>query len=156
MALLRQQVGMGSLLHGVQASRSMEIGSKEAQMVENALGRLLEDAVNSSCKLAIVMLFAEDAGLAANEHQLSRRLCRDIWSVEQALSELVGDGVLINLDGLYRFQPDLKHAEGLRQLLRVYDEPVGRQEVVRIVSDLDRYAPYREMLKRQRVEIVSA
>jgi hypothetical protein len=156
MALLRQQVRMGSLLHGVHASRSMKIGSKEAHMVGNALGRLLEDAVNSSCKLAIVMLFAEDAGLVADEHQLSRRLCRDIWSVEQALSELVSDAVLINLDGSYRFQPDVKYAEGLRQLLQVYDEPEGRQEIVRIVSDLDRYAPYREMLRRQRVEIVSA
>ena len=123
-------------------------------MLETGIRRLLEDAVNTSCKLAIVMVYAQQAGMSTTPGQMSQRLCRDIWSMETAMQELAEDGVLDERDGRYRLCPAPRHREALVQLLTVYDEPVYRQEIVQLVGDLDRYAPYRELMKNQ-VTIVS-
>jgi len=123
-------------------------------MLETGIRRLLEDAVNTSCKLAIVMVYAQQAGMSATPGQMSQRLCRDIWSMETAMQELAEDGVLEERDGRYRLCPSPRHREALARLISVYDEPVYRQEIVGLVGDLDRYAPYREIMKNQ-VTIVS-
>ena len=116
-------------------------------MLETGIRRLLEDAVNTSCKLAIVMVYAQQAGMSATPGQMSQRLCRDIWSMETAMQELTEDGILAEDDGQYRLCPSPRHRESLERLISVYDEPVYRQEIVGLVGDLDRYAPYREIMK---------
>ena len=124
-------------------------------MVEADLQRLLEDAVNTSCKLAIVMQYAEHADLSATPTQVSQRLCRDIGSIEQALDELAHDGILTGSGHEYQYGPNPRRRHQLRLLIAAYDEPLCRQEIMSIVADLDRYAPYRDIFKRQRVEIIS-
>ena len=123
-------------------------------MLETGIRRLLEDAVNTSCKLAIVMVYAEQEGTSTTPKQMSRRLCRDIWSIETAMQELTEGGILAEDDGQYRLCPSPRHREPLERLISVYDEPVYRQEIVELLGDLDRYAPYRELMKNQ-VTIVS-
>ena len=125
-------------------------------MLDPCLRRLLEEAVNTSCKLTLVMLYAEQPDISATPEQISQRLCRDVWSVEQALRELEDDGILVCCKEEYRYLPTGEHGAELAQLLDAYDEPLRRQEIMRIVDDLDRYAPYREMLEHQAVTIVSS
>ena len=124
-------------------------------MLDASLRRLLEEAVNSSTKLAIVLLLAERKELAATAPEISRRVCRDIWSVETALREIADDGIIACADGQFAYRPTQTWRDALDRLLAVYDEPLLRQEIVSIVGELDRYAPYREALNNRRVTILS-
>lgn len=122
-------------------------------MLDPGVRRLLEEAINTSTKLAIVLLYTGQQVVAATPAQISQRLCRDIWSVEEALDELVQDGVLLRSGNLCAYRPAPKWTDSMRRLLATYDEPLRRQEIVRLVSDLDRYAPYRGMLTRRIVPV---
>ena len=115
-------------------------------MLDSSLRRLLEEVVNTSTKLAIVLLYAEHERLSATPSQILQRVCRDIWSVEKALRELAADGILVAHDGQYRYRPAPQWREALTRLLAAYDEPLRRDEIMRVVGELDRYAPYREAL----------
>ena len=124
-------------------------------MVDANLRGLLEEVVNTSGKLAIVLLFAQQQRLSTTPKQMSRRVYRDIWSVEKALHELAEDGILVHADGQYTYQPIPELHESLGQLLDCYDEPLCRPELMQIVGDLERYAPYRDVLENQRVTVLS-
>ncbi len=124
-------------------------------MLDSSLRRLLEDAVNTSTKLAIVLLYTGQKRLSATAAQISQRLCRDIWSVEQALQELTDHGILVVEGGQYRYRPAAQWSDGLARLVTTYDEPLRRQEIMRIVDDLDRYAPYRDVLNNRSVIVFS-
>jgi hypothetical protein len=117
-------------------------------MLETGIRRLLEDAVNTSCKLAIVMVYAQHAKLSATPAQISQRLCRDIWSIEAAMQELAQDGILRDDGGHYRMCPAAEHDGALARLLAVYDEPTRRQAIVQLLGELDTYAPYRKLLEK--------
>lgn len=116
---------------------------KEDLMLDERVQAVLEEAVNTSTKLAIVLMFAEQPNLIATSSQLQQRVCRDIWSVKQALDELVEAGVLRVCGGSYGIMPGIHRA--LTLLLRAYDEPLGRQEIIRTVADLESYAPFRDI-----------
>ena len=120
-------------------------------MLDSSLRRLLEEAINTSTKLAIVLLYAGQPRLATTPQQMSQRICRDIWSVEQALQELAEDGILQCERGEYRYRPAARWSEALAQFVTTYDEPLRRQEIVHLVDELDRYAPYRDDLNNRRV-----
>ena len=122
-------------------------------MLEPGLRRLLDEAINTSTKLAIVLLYANQRLVSATPAQISQRLCRDIWSVEEALDELAEDGILQCHSGLYTYRPASRWAESLRRLFATYDEPLRRQEIMRVVSDLDSYAPYRSMINNRIVSV---
>ena len=125
-------------------------------MLESNLRRLLEEAVNTSLKLAIVMLYAEPKQrFSGTAVQISTRLCRDIWSVENALLELTEDGILAQVDGKFHYKPVPEWREALARLFTTYDEPLRRQEIMRVVSELDSYAPYREVFKDRIVTVFS-
>src|SRR5688500_3987810 len=99
-------------------------------MLDASLRRLLEEVVNTSTKLAIVLLYAEHERLSATPSQILQRVCRDIWSVEKALRELAADGILVAQDGQYRYRPAPQWREALTRLLSAYDEPFRRQEIM--------------------------
>ncbi len=124
-------------------------------MLDSTLRRLLEEVVNSSTKLAIVVLYAGQRRLVAAPADISQRVCRDIWSVQEALQELADDGILMRIDGCYHYAPAPKWHDGLARLMTTYDEPLRRQEIMRIVGDLDRYAPYRDMFRNGAVTVFS-
>jgi hypothetical protein len=122
-------------------------------MLDHSLRHLLEEAINTSTKLTIVLLFASNKNLSATPAQVSLRLCRDIWSVEEALIELAEAGILAETGGVYRYRPVHSWTDSLGRLLTTYDEPLRRQEIVRVVGDLDRYAPYRHLLNSRIVPV---
>ena len=125
-------------------------------MLDHSLRPLLDEAVNTSLKLAIVLLFADQDRLSATPKEVSKRVCRDIWSVEAALRELADDDILLSCDGRYLYAPAPQWHAGLAALLSVYDDPLLRLEIMRVVGELDRYAPYRDVLDNPGVTIFSA
>ena len=122
-------------------------------MLDSSLRRLLDEVVNTSTKLAIVLLYAGQPRLAATPMEISQRIVRDKWSVEQALQELAEDALLVEEGGLYRYVPNQQLAEAIERFLLCYDEPLLRQEILRVVDELDRYAPYRNMLTNRSVMV---
>ena len=124
-------------------------------MLDSSLRRLLEEAVNTSTKLAIVLLYTGRPSSAATPQEISQRICRDIWSVEEALQELAEDGILVHQDGRYHYRPRPGWSADLVRLVTAYDEPLLRLEIMRVVADLDRYAPYRDVLKHRKVVVYS-
>jgi hypothetical protein len=124
-------------------------------MLDSSLRRLLEEAVNTSTKLTIVLLYTGQLRFAATPQAISQRLCQDIWSVEEALRELAGDGILMYDGDQYHYCPGPEWSAALARLVTTYDEPLHRQEMMRVVSDLDRYAPYRDFLEHRKVVVSS-
>ena len=124
-------------------------------MLDSSLQRLLEEAVNTSTKLAIVLLYTEQRRSSATPQQISQQICRDIWSVEEALQELVEDGILVYEGSQYHYRPVPEWSESLARLVTTYDDPLRRQEIVRVVHELDSYAPYRHVLKQRKVVVFS-
>lgn len=122
-------------------------------MLDSNLRRLLEEAVNTSNKLAIVLLYAGQPGLAATPAHICERLYYDIWSVEEALQELGDAGVLVEHDGRYAYAPAPRWRASIQRLLTTYDEPLHRQEIMQVIADLERYAPYRDTLAERPIMV---
>lgn len=118
-------------------------------MVDPLVQRLLEQAIDSPVKLHLLLLFHENPRLEATPRAIAERVCRDIWSVTQALQELADDRVLLSIpipgDQKYRYAPAEDLLEPIGRLLRGYDDPLERDKLQRSIRDLARYAPYRRM-----------
>jgi hypothetical protein len=116
-------------------------------MVDPLVQRLLEQAVDSPVKLHLLLLFHENPRLEAAPRVIAERVCRDIWSVSQALQELAEDRVLLSIpipgDQMYRYAPAEDLLEAIDRLLLGYDDPLERDKLQHCIRDLARYAPYR-------------
>jgi len=115
-------------------------------MMDPQVAQLLETAVNTSCKLAIVMTFLEHRSLRATPGEMAARVCRDIWSVEAALKELAEDGILHLRDKRYSYETCPERQAQLSALHQTYEHPLERNELQALLRDLERYAPYRKEL----------
>jgi transcription initiation factor IIE alpha subunit len=115
-------------------------------MLAPQVTQLLERAVNTSCKLAIVLTFLDHRSLNATSNEIAARVCRDIWSVEAALNELAEDGILTFRDKRYSCATCAERRAELNELRRTYEHPLLRNEVQSLLRDLERYAPYRKDL----------
>ena len=114
-------------------------------MVDSEVQTLLEQAIDTPCKLHLLLIFHENSHLDATPLQLAQRSCRDIWSVTQALSELAEDGVLSanNTDDLrYRYMPRSDKIEAIRRLVHSYDDPLERDRIQSSIRELASYAPF--------------
>ncbi len=118
-------------------------------MLDPQVTQLLETGINTSCKLAIVLRFIEQTELRATALELAARVCRDRWSVQDALDELVEDGILQRRDGVYARVSCPELRAGLRLLQEAHTYPLQRIELQRLLHDLERYAPYRKEFPRQ-------
>lgn len=125
-------------------------------MLEPQVTRLLESAINTSCKLAIVLQFVEYGALKATSLELASRVCRDVWSVEAALKELVENGVLCRRDNRYTCEPATDLRADLDRLQETYAHPLLRNELHRVLRDLERYAPYRNELPHRFWDTIAA
>ncbi len=116
-------------------------------MVDPLVQRLLEQAIDSPVKLHLLLLFHENPQLEAGAATIAERVCRDIWSVTEALEELAEARVLLSIpvpsDHLYRYAPAEELLEPIARLLRGYDDPIERDKLQRSIRDLAIYAPYR-------------
>jgi hypothetical protein len=115
-------------------------------MLDPRVTQLLETAVNTSCKLAIVLTFLEHRSLRATATEIAGRVCRDIWSVESALNELVEDGILALHEKRYSCEVCTELRTQLNVLRTTYEHPLQRNELQGLLRDLERYAPYRKEL----------
>jgi hypothetical protein len=115
-------------------------------MLDPQVTQLLETAVNTSCKLAIVFTFLEHSSLRATPSEMAARVCRDIWSVEAALKELAEDGILTLRDKRYSYETCAERRAQLSVLHATYEHPLQRNELQALLRDLERYAPYRNEL----------
>jgi len=118
---------------------------RRKSMADLLVQRLLEQAVDSRTKLQIVLLFHENPRFEATSTILSNRLCRDIWSIRQALQELAEDGILaisrvVGGEEAYSFSPLPEYIVPLRQLVANYDDPVEREDLFRSIRELAGYA----------------
>ncbi len=118
-------------------------------MLDPQLTHLLETAVNTSCKMAIILQFLENTSLCATPGELAARVCRDIWSVEAALAELAEDGILTVRDNRYVCNDSAEIRAQLGLLETTYAHPLQRDELQQMLRDLERYAPYRKELPSQ-------
>lgn len=125
-------------------------------MLDPRVTEILDNAVNTSCKLAIVLMYLEHPTLCVSATEMAARVCRDIWSVEAALEELVEDGVLGRYDK--RYICDVQHdlQTQLRLLYETYAHPLLRDKLQSRLRDLERYAPYRKELPRRFFETLVA
>lgn len=117
-------------------------------MVDPMVQRLLEQAIDTPVKLHLLLLFHENPRLEATARVIADRVCRDIWSVSQALHELADDGIMMRAaivsgEPLYRYVPSTEHVEPIRRLICGYDDPLERDKLQRKIRDLAAYAPYR-------------
>lgn len=118
-------------------------------MLDPQLKQLLENAINTSCKLAVVLRFLDHRTLCVTPGELAARLCRDIWSVESALNELVDDGILTRRDRRFVCEPAPEMMAALQLLRETYAHPLLRDELQQRLRDLERYAPYRNVMPSQ-------
>ncbi|MEI7644580.1 MAG: hypothetical protein WCJ55_09910 [Chloroflexales bacterium] len=117
-------------------------------MIDPMIQRLLEKAIDTPVKLHLLLIFHENPRMEATSSAIANRVCRDIWSVVQALDDLVDDGVMGRTvspsgDLQYRYAPLSEYHEPIRRLLAGYDDPIERDLLQRIIRDLSTYAAYR-------------
>jgi DNA-binding transcriptional regulator YhcF (GntR family) len=115
-------------------------------MLDPQVTHLLETAVDTSCKLAIVLRYADQPSLCATPNELAARICRDPWSVQQALRELADDGVVQTREGRFVCATDAELRACLQSLRALYNDPLQRGELHLLIRELERYAPYRNEL----------
>ena len=117
-------------------------------MVDPVVQQLLEETIDSPVKLQLLLMFAENPRLEATPRAIADRVCRDIWSVSQALHELAEDGVMVraataNGDPVYRYGPIAHYLEPIKRLIAGYNDPLERDLLQRSIRDVASYAPYR-------------
>jgi hypothetical protein len=117
-------------------------------MVDPMVQQLLEQAIDSPVKLHLLLMFYENPRLEATPRAVADRVCRDIWSVTQALFELADDGIMLraataNGDPVYRYAPSPQHVDAIARLISGYDDPLERDQLQRSIRDVAAYAPYR-------------
>jgi len=116
-------------------------------MVDLAVKRLIERVVDSPLKLQLLLLFCEDRRLQGTDAQIAQRIYRDIWSTHEALRELAEDGILALVpmasEPTYVYRPRPELLDSIVRLCQVYNEPIERDSLQRLVRDVAVFAPYR-------------
>ena len=116
-------------------------------MVDSAIQRLLEKAIDSPIKLQLCLLFDENQRMAGSAMELANRIYRDIWSTREALRELAEDGVLCVSDSageaIYTYRPRTEYIDAIFRLTQSYNEPIERDAIQRALREVASYASYR-------------
>jgi hypothetical protein len=123
-------------------------------MLDPRISSILETAINSSCKLAIAVVFAERPTLRLTSVEIAERVYRDRWSVEAALADLTREGVLDLRESRYGSAPAVR--ADLRLLQDHYVDPLIRMELLRVLREVERYAPYRHELPSRILDKIAA
>ena len=116
-------------------------------MVDSAIQRLLEKAIDSPIKLHLSLLFDENQRMEGSAAQLANRIYRDIWSTREALRELAEDGVLCvsstASEPIYMYRPRTEYVDAIFRLAQSYNEPIERDAIQRALREVASYARYR-------------
>src|SRR5262245_6023487 len=127
--------------------RSATTSKGEPLMVDTAIQRLLETAIDSPIKLHLCLLFDENPRMEGSATELANRIYRDIWSTREALRQLAEDGVL-SVSGhtgepIYRYRPRAEYVDAIFRLAQSYNEPIERDAIQRALREIASYAVYR-------------
>jgi len=119
-------------------------------MVDTAIQRLLETAIDSPIKLHLCLLFDENPRMEGSATELANRIYRDIWSTREALRQLAEDGVL-SVSGhtgepIYRYRPRAEYVDAIFRLTQSYNEPIERDAIQRALREVASYATYRRTM----------
>lgn len=114
-------------------------------MMDSTVKSLLEQAIDTPCKLHLLLIFTNNPKQETTSRQLAERICRDIWSVSQALQELAEAGILMMAEcaggeHVYRYAPHSDKVEAIRKLVHGYDDPFQRDWIQSSVRELESYA----------------
>lgn len=117
-------------------------------MLDTRVQYLLRSIIDSPDKLHILLTLYSQVQEQVNAEQLSERLCRDVWSVSQALRELSEDGLLevLNVAGSspgYRFQPRSEYVAAINELINSYDDPIARSLIHHALREMSGYTAAR-------------
>lgn len=117
-------------------------------MIDPIVQRFLEQTIDSPVKLHLLLIFHENSRLEVTALTIAEKVCRDIWSVAQALHELSEDGVMsrsVNSAGetSFRYAPQPSHVEAIRRLIAGYNDPIERDLIQRSIREIAAYAPFR-------------
>ncbi|RRR71199.1 MAG: hypothetical protein EI684_11950 [Candidatus Viridilinea halotolerans] len=118
-------------------------------MVDPLVQELLEGSVDTPVKLQLLLMFSENPRMEATPSAIADRVCRDIWSVNQALYELADDGIMLqaaalNGEPIYRYEPNIDHHEAIARLVTCYDDPFTREALHAALRNISRSAiPFR-------------
>jgi hypothetical protein len=120
--------------------------------MDATIQKLLEQVIDSPCKLHLLLIFADNPRLDATPKQVAERACRDIWSVTQALRELAEDGVLCASgdDQRYHYMPRPERLEAIRRLVRSFDDPIERDRIQSSLRELTSFASFNRQSAWQR------
>ncbi len=116
-------------------------------MIDKVVQGLNERAIDSPLKLQLLLLYCEHRRFEGTPIEIAQRIYRDIWSTAEALRELADDGILVcatkNGEPTYRYNPHADLNDSIARLCQMYNEPIERDSLQRLVRDVATYAPYR-------------
>ncbi len=117
-------------------------------MIDPLVQRLLENVLDTPVKLHMLLLFHEHPRCEWTATAIAERLYRDIWSVQQALDELMMAGFLsiaktVGSQAIYQYRPPPEWHEAIRRLVRSYNDPIERDLIHRKIRDLAVFATFR-------------
>ncbi len=117
-------------------------------MLDIRTQHLLRYVIDTPVKLHLLLDLWRQTQTEYTPTQLSERLCRDVWSVTQALQEMSDDGLLVsthtpNHGVLYRWQPRTEYVEPIKHLIASYDDPVARSIVHHTLREMAGFAAAR-------------
>lgn len=109
-------------------------------MIDPTMLRLIESVIQSPVKLQLLVMFHENQRLEATASALADRVCRDIWSISEALAELAADGVMLQAatahgEPIYRYGPTPELRAPIERLMRSYDDPLERDLIQRAIRE---------------------
>lgn len=116
-------------------------------MVDKHVQGLIERVIDSPLKLQLLLHFCEHRHVQGTAYQIAQRIYRDIWSTREALAELAEDGILSyahnDAEPVYVYRPHAELLETINRLCQMYNEPIERDSVQKLVRDASAYASYR-------------
>lgn len=119
-------------------------------MIDPTVLSLIESVIESPVKLHLLVMFHENQRLEATAAAVADRICRDIWSVSEALAELADDGVMVQAatahgEPVYRYGPAAALREPIERLMRSYDDPIERDHLQRAIREQADLALFRRV-----------
>ena len=118
-------------------------------MIDPTVLSLIESVIESPVKLHLLVMFHENQRLEATASAVADRICRDIWSVSEALAQLADDGVMMQAatahgDSVYRYGPTAELRPLLERFMRSYDDPLERDIIQRAIREQADLALFRQ------------
>lgn len=110
-------------------------------MINVNVQTLIEECINSRTKLQLLLLFYEHPHMQASPRAIAQRCCRDKWSVSTALNEFADEGILVKGrsvggEDIFYYAPSVDYCETIPKLVLCYDDPIKREEVFKIISEV--------------------